>query len=375
MSWQQALGNIYLRRWPEAAALFSAYLRADTPRLFSLSSEKPRRAKGEIIALLFSCAAALLGLAGWLINDVDPTLFPSFVRTTLISVSVAALCVSPYFLAYRYLQRTGIVVVLNILLMQQALLVGPIAASWFITEHIGTAKADFERLENGFGQGTVAYERTCGLLDNNLERAVINRRLLARNRRLMRAIRTVVRWGAPISQADAEAKASYVNSIESWRQRSIVEAANDDRRFRELGRQFLAVEDEFDRTYWNLRLAENVLWAGAILIGLLSTFHIVRGLFLSAATKSERWKAAAAVAGAWIIGGVIGTGIQLLVVRPAAEEISLAETDFASMASVADLERINREVRDELRAEEADLRASFEEAKAWCPGASNHGLW
>jgi hypothetical protein len=375
MSWQEALGNVYLRRWPEALGLFSAYLRADTRRLFSLSLDKPRRAKGEIIVLLFSCAAALLGFAGWLLNDIDPTLFPSFVRATLISVGLAAICISPYFLAFHYLKRTGAVVVLNILLIQQALLVGPIAASWFISEHIGPAKSDFARLEKGFGQGTVAYERTCGRLDINLETAVINRRLLGRNRRFMHAIKTVDRWRAPISQADAEAKAAYVNSVQSWRQRSLVATAEDNRRFLELSRQFVTVGEEFDRTYWNLRLAENVIWMGAILIGLLSTFHIVRGLFLGAATKSKKWMTAAVVAGAWIIGGGISAAVQLVVARPGLEQISLADLDPGPIESVADLERINRELREETRAQEADLRGLFEEARAWCPGASNHGLW
>ena len=384
---QEFFERIFYTRWREGIALILAYTGGESTKMDTISESGTLSSKVEKTSFLVGAVALITFCLSWLINGTAGTDVHDALRATLISIAAVALGATPFFLLQYFTRRKGIYFVLNTLAVQQLWIVVVL----ILTSALGTAfepaRTDHWLLQRGSGQGTAAYERTCGLLAANIEIARLTRQAEKRSEAVGRDIRTLISWGPPLTPEDVARREPEIERQIARREAEMAGTEADLDRVIALNRQTEQAEKNYGERYRSIMVFDQVRAVLLVLLGALTSFHVIRGAFLPAKKNSSRLIKGIALLAAWLAAGLcnyalsrvadVPFGIEAL--RPEwSQEERKDESATPGATPEAKLTALEREA-EVLRAEQRDIelliRRQFLELREICPNVSNRGLW
>jgi hypothetical protein len=303
-------------------------------------------------------------LGGWLISDVSPESLEG-PRLTIIVLFLLVVTTIPYFAVYRWLQRERIafaaVVLLVVGLVDVTVLQLPILAQNFVEP----IRSDFANLNNGTGQGTLAYDFVCSGLE--------------REARIVALSHEVDKF-----QAEADRISLQLNSVPEGAASDDLERRWHDAFMSATHKRFAMfdVTHEMDAVFERTRarynwffVAGDVAQIGVGVIGFLGMFFLAKGLFYEVTTRGVRVLTGCAVVGMVVLSGLLSLGVNAVSRYPDPEAYMDGYTGERTPEAFDWDRNAIKLWRADQAAREARLKARFIAAAKACPNLNNASLW
>ncbi len=365
------------RRGKELLKFAWSFLILRTRVLIAISQEGGLRERLEPGVLFLALAFALsVGLTIFISGEEAPSLSSLF--SQLLWRIVASLFVwAPLFPLYWWLKRDCLPFLINVMCFQQVLavlLLGVTSAEFALPE---PARTDFANLEKGIGQGTAAYDFTCGMLEGTA-------RLLL----LGRGIEDVGTKVQHAQKAFDSGTGSFDDVIAAHNEQLNVINKNLTTQFEQVRAQE-KLAAEYNATYPNVRLSQDIFFYGSMALGIYSLLHILIGLFLGVVTWLGRAITLGGIVAAALGMALCGYVAASLGAYPDPKEFDVLDPDTGEpfdfpvveqmpgdpAATLKKYERSMAEFNAGRARREGRVRAMFDEAKVRCPHPNNYGLW
>ena len=376
MSWTTNIDEEKLSHTRRVLAAFRSFATGNTARLIDLSQWQSATSRFGLTQALCVIATGLILLASsrFYVHD-EATGFLTWSATFTILFSL--LLIVPAIVAYRLLKIRRSVFVINVILIQQALLATAALASYLVLISQQPARTDFAVLQQGRGEGTVAHRYFCGGLELSAEMAYLNERALARSRSAMARARETLSWGPP-NVRDAPRVMPIIFAQTRRMHAELREMQADLVRVRQITQALVSSDQAFRETYptYHLALALFVLAFVAVLVG--STLHLVRASLLGDRGSRLLPRLAAVVIVAWAFAGSF-----IWVVASNSEYLDYSEVEVAHLTDdpMAAFRRELTELEAEVAVnaartsnERADVRSAILSMRATCPRINTHGV-
>jgi hypothetical protein len=380
MSWTTNIDEAKLSHTRRVLAAFRSFATGATAKLIDLSQWQPHTSRFGLTQALFVIASGLMLLASSRLYVRDES--AGFLTwSAAFTILFSLLLIVPAMVAYRLLKLRRSNFLINVILIQQALLATAALASYLVLISQQPARTDFAVLQEGRGEGTVAHRYFCGGLELSAEMAFLNERALARSRSAMERARETLSWGPP-NMRDAP-RVMPIIFAQSVRMRAeLREMQADMARVEQITQTIVSSDQAFRDTYptYYLALVIFALAFVAVLIG--TTLHLVRAALLGDRGKRFLPRLAAIIIVAWAFAGSF-----IWAVANNSEYLRYSEVEVEPLEDpttddpMADFRRELAELEPQVAvnaARTADQRAHVRSAilsmRAICPRINTHGV-
>lgn len=367
MIFEDLIATIFVKRWRDAVVALQAFLLFDTKALITCSAVGDAAHRRNLSILLGACAVA--SQAFLLSTFGSAGEFDSALKPALASTAIVLLLLSPFLIAHSLMSDgTGAYqFVVNTIFIQQVALAVLLALASVVYYEAEPAGTEFRLLDQGIGEGTVAYKYTCNLMQDVARVAYFNRRTAARNDALLHDLRTLKKW------IETGRDPTLLMPVQvPRREREASEGIRDGIELVEIGQRRQQIQKEFADRYPNTTVADVMREISLPLLGFIAAFHLIRGLFLR--TRSHRRPLVAVVALlAWL-----STGALTLLLNSATTyqpTVSLPSSDNVEAKTLGALQSEQNAFKIAMRKSEFQLRELYYENRSRCPGIGNYGLW
>jgi len=303
-------------------------------------------------------------LGGWLISDVSPESLEG-PRLTIIVLFLLVATTIPYFAVYRWLQRERIAFVAVVLLVVGLVDVTVLQLPTLVQNFVEPLRSDFLNLENGMGQGTLAYDFVCGGLEREARIVALSHE-------------------ADKFQSEMDRVGPQLNSIPEGAASDDLERRWHDAFTRATHKRFAMfdvtheMDAVFEKTKARYRwffVAGDVAQISIDVVGLLGVFFLTKGLFYGVTTRGGRILTGCVAAVMVILSGLFSLGANAMSRYPNPEAYMDGYTGERTPGALDWDRNAIKLWRADQAAREARLKARFIAAAKACPNLNNAGLW
>ena len=382
MSWTNNVDEPKLSHVRRVLAAFRSFATARTARLIDLSQWQPETYRFGLTQALFIIAlgAMLLASSCFYVRNEESAGFLTW--SAAFTISFSLLLIIPAMVAYWLLKVRRSNFLVNVILIQQTLLAAAALASYGVLISQQPARTDFAVLQQGQGEGTIAYRHFCGGLELSSEMAFLNQRALARSQSAMERARQTLSWGRP-NMRDAPRVMPIIFAQVDQMRAELREMQADMQRVEQITQALVSSDQAFRETYPTYYLALGIfaVFFIAVLIG--STIHLVRAVLLGDRGKRRLPQVAAIVIVAWAFAGSF-----IWAVTNNSEYLRYSEVEVEPLVPptmtddpIADFQREFTELEARAAenaartvAERAQVRSEILSMRATCPRINTHGV-
>lgn len=358
-------------RSKEGGRFILSFFTLKTNVLLEISERGRSHRQLQIPLLLAGTASVLLALIAWL-NDVDPSPDKdAYFRVTLINFVLLAAVSLPFFLAYYLFRKRIPFFVANVLLTQLVLMTVGVGLASLIVNSVEQSHTELRLYRNGKGQGTLPYQRNCGMIEAQAEQIALVRATLVRKHRNEADPRRL-QAARPRNEGEETDLQQRRRALAASQASDADEGARASERLRALQARVAGTEALFQQTYPGFSLANRLTTAIGWIGLLLTLFHLVRGIFFSAGSRRS---ALARFAG--LLLSCIGTVTIWYVLDLAFRDSTRSDVAASHLKQSGGRDpsvSIDAQLR-QLHADRNNLREIAEQLRPQCGEVDSHGLW